>query len=55
MYLIHIPIFYALGSLSLSGQYKISLAMVFIFIYSIVVYLAVEKPLGKFRHKYLSN
>ena len=55
MYLIHIPIFYALGSLSLTGPYKISMAMVFIFLYSIAVYFAVEKPLGKFRQKYLSN
>jgi len=55
MYLIHIPIFYALVSLPLTGPYKISMAIVFIFLYSIVMYFAVEKPLGGFRQKYLSN
>jgi peptidoglycan/LPS O-acetylase OafA/YrhL len=55
MYLVHVPIFYAMRSLTFSGQYKLAMAMVFIFLYSSAVYFAVEKPLGKLRHKYLSN
>jgi peptidoglycan/LPS O-acetylase OafA/YrhL len=54
MYLIHIPIFYALGSLTISGQQKFGTALVLVFLYSYVVYRLVEKPLGEVRRKYLS-
>ena len=55
MYLIHLPIFIILSQLSLSGPYKFLVAMVFVFIYSIIIFFLVEKPLERFRHKYLSN
>jgi peptidoglycan/LPS O-acetylase OafA/YrhL len=54
MYLVHVPVFYAMSSLAFSGKDKLAVAMSFIFLYSIAVYFAVEKPLGKFRQKFLS-
>ena len=55
MYLIHWPIFIILSQLSLSGPYKFLVAMVIVFLYSIIVYFLVEKPLERFRHKNLPN
>ena len=55
MYLGHWPIFLILSQLSLNGPYKLSVAMAFVFLYSIIIYFVVEKPLESFRHKYLSN
>ena len=55
MYLSHFPIFYALSELPFRGPYKFLVAMALVFLYSVVVYFAVEKPLGTVRHKYLSS
>lgn len=55
MYLIHWPIFIILSQLTLRNPYKFLVAMVIVFLYSIIVFFLVEKPLERFRYKYLSN